>query len=116
MTLTTKYVLTKYLMENQEDSENATLMRINQTCDQIAIRLKTTCFLYELTVRSLYWHVILSTWHVILSILSVAKLMYDSSLSHEQGFRVNEIIEKVSSYMINNNIESWIKNQGGWQT
>ena len=122
---TTKDVLTKYLMGNQEDMENATLMSIRQTCDQIAIRLKTTfktfdfihllnsddtltCFLHQLTLQPLYWN-------VIYSILAAAKLMNEASISHDQGFRVNEIIDKVTSYMTNNDIESWIENLGGWE-
>ena len=125
MALTTKDVLTQYLMGNQEASENATLIRIKPTCDQIATRLRTTfntfdfiellnrdelldCFLNQLTLDSLHWH-------VIFSILSVAKLMYERCIMHDQGSRVNEIIEKVSSFMTNNDIESWIENLGGWE-
>jgi hypothetical protein len=41
--------------------------------------------------------------------------MHEASIGHNQGFRVNEIIDKVTSYMTNNDIESWIENLGGWE-
>ena len=125
MTLTTKDVLTQYLMGNQEASENATLIRIKPTCDQIATRLRTTfntfdfiqllnrdelldCFLNQLTLDSLHWH-------VIFSILSFAKVMYEACVMHEQGFRIHEIINKILSSMVKNDIVQWIENSGGWE-
>ena len=106
------------------NDDNATLLRVQRSADKIAYRLKETfntfdfiqllnrdelldCFLRQLTLNSLHWH-------VIFSILSVAKLMYERCIMHDQGSRVNEIIEKVSSSMANNDIESWILNQGGY--
>ena len=122
MAMTTRYVLTQYLMGIPNDS--ATLLKVKYSADTIAFRLKEThqtfdfiqllnsdeiltCFLHELTLEPLYWN-------VIYSILSVAKLMYEASISHDQGFRIHEIIEKVSSFMANNEIESWILKQGGY--
>ena len=123
MALTTRDVLTQYLMGITNDS--ATLLKAKYSADTIAFRLKEThqtfdfiqllnsdeiltCFLHELTLEPLYWH-------VIYSILSAAKLMHDASISHDQGFRIHEIIDKVSSFMINNDVENWIENQGGWE-
>ena len=125
MAMTFRYVLTQYLMRIPND-DNATLLRMQRSADKIAYRLKETfntfdfiqllnrdelldCFLHQLTLDSLHWH-------VIFSILSVAKLMYERCIMHDQDSRVNEIIDKVSSFMANNDIESWIENQGGWQT
>ena len=124
MALTTRDVLTQYLMGIPNDS--ATLLKVKYSADTIAFHLKEThqtfdfihllnsdeiltCFLHELTLQPLYWN-------VIYSILSAAKLMHEASISHDQGFRIHEIIDKVTSYMTNNGIESWIENLGGWQT
>ena len=121
--MTTRDVLTQYLMGIPNDS--ATLLKVKYSADTIAFHLKEThqtfdfiqllnsdeiltCFLHELTLQPLYWH-------VIYSILSAAKLMHDASIGHEQGFRIHEIINKILSFMVNNDIVQWIETSGGWE-
>ena len=125
MEMTTKDVLTQYLMGIQQESCSDTLLKIKLTCDQIVFRMKKTyitfdfiillnsvealtCFLHQLTLQPIHLN-------VICSILSTARLIYEASVNHEQSFRIHELIDKISSYMANNGIENWIEIRGGWQ-
>ena len=96
MEMTTKDVLTQYLMGIQQESCSDTLLKIKLTCDQIVFRMKKTyitfdfiillnsvealtCFLHQLTLQPIHLN-------VICSILSTARLIYEASVNHEQSF------------------------------
>ena len=124
--MNTKDVLTQYLLFGIQNYENsAIVMRVKQSCDEITSRFRKTyrtfdfinllnsnevmiCFLHQLTIEPIQWN-------AIFSILSAAKLMFDASVNHEQSFRIHEIVDKITCFMISNNIESWIKKSGGWR-
>ena len=125
MELTTKDVLTQYLMGIPQETCSDTLLILKLTCDQIYLRMKKTyktfdfiiflnsvealtCFLHQLTLQPIHLT-------VICSILSTARLIYKASVNHEQSFRIHELIDKITSYMSNNGIENWIEIRGGWQ-
>ena len=145
MTITTKKVLTQYMtgtgdnsvndetcekplhMLSQAEKDALILYRVKKSADPITFEMKRKwktsdfisllnskekliCFLHQLDVLFKP-----RNWGVICSTFSAAKLLYEASVTIEQSFRIDEIIENILSFLITSGIEQWIEEAYGWK-
>ena len=130
MTITTKEMLIQYMMgtDGNSDDDNDTLLKIKQMADPITFQMKrvwkTSGFISLLDSKETLFlflnqfTVLFSQfkWAVICSTFSAAKILYEISVTIEQPFRTDEIIENILRFLITNDFEQWIEKSGGWES